>query len=81
MIWLLTHLLPLSYRKVVSLSQSYYVSPVELTDVSGGRGGANHTTARKPDPLSFIQYSLLRPSLPSARIGKHIHLLHRKKKV
>jgi len=37
---------PLARQQVVSLSQSSYVSPVELTDRRGGRG-----TARKPVPL------------------------------
>ncbi len=37
------------------------MSPVEFTHGRRGRGGKgakNHTTARKPGPLSIIQYSL-----------------------
>ncbi len=59
---------PVTRQHVVSLSQSSYVSLVELTD---GRGGGrvgeepNHTIARMPGPLCNIQYS------PSRRmIGK-----------
>jgi hypothetical protein len=38
MIWLLPHPLPLSRQQDVSLSQSSFVSPVELTDVRRGEG-------------------------------------------
>ncbi len=39
MIWLLSHPLPLSRQQVVSLSQSYCVPPVELTDGREGYWG------------------------------------------
>jgi hypothetical protein len=44
----------LSRQKVVYLSQSSCLSPVELTDRNGGDGEGeepNHTTMRKPGPL------------------------------
>jgi hypothetical protein len=47
--------LPLLDQQVVSLSQSFCVLPVELTDRGGGGRGAgeelNHTMARKPGLL------------------------------
>jgi hypothetical protein len=49
MIWLLHH--PFSRQKVVSLSQSSCVSPVELTDRRGG--GAKSYNGKKAWSLSF----------------------------
>ncbi len=48
----------LYHQQVVSLSQSYCVSSVGLLRYWGERR-ARHTTARKPDPLYIIQYSLV----------------------
>ncbi len=49
----------LSLQQVVSLSQSSLCRRSSL--LSGDVGEEpNHTTARKPDPLQIIQYSLLR---------------------
>jgi hypothetical protein len=45
---------PFSRDQVVSLSQSSYGSPIELTDMSGGElvgEEQSHTTTRKPGPL------------------------------
>jgi hypothetical protein len=50
MVWLPTH--PLPFQLVVSLSQPYCVSTVELTVGREGEGVAeeqNQTTARKPN--------------------------------
>ncbi len=52
MIRLLAHLFsPVSRKQVVSLSQSFCVSPFELTDWIGGSEEPVYTTARKPGPL------------------------------
>jgi hypothetical protein len=51
MIRLLAHPLPpLSHQQVVSLSQSFSVSPVELTNVRGGGGGAKPYEREKAWP-------------------------------
>jgi hypothetical protein len=50
---------PLSCQKIVSLSQSSGVSPVELTDRGGGGRGAKHTIKREPGHLEIILYSLV----------------------
>jgi hypothetical protein len=61
MIRLLAHPLPLARQQVVSLSQSFCMSPVEL---SGGRDGEGvgeepiYNAVRKPGPLKIIHYSL-----------------------
>jgi hypothetical protein len=53
-IWLLLHSLPVSH-KVVSLSQAFCVSPVELTDKREEERRVeeepNHTTAKQSSPL------------------------------
>ncbi len=51
---------PLSRRQVVSLHQSFCVSPVEITDERVGREAKSNTAARKPGPLEIIQYPLNR---------------------
>jgi hypothetical protein len=56
MIRLLAHSLPHSRQQLVSLSQSSYVSPVELTDWGVGEQ-PNHTTVRKAWPS--LNYSIL----------------------
>jgi hypothetical protein len=66
MIWLLAHLpAPISRLQVVSLSQSSYVSPVELTNGRGGRseGGAKSYDHEKA--WSSIYYPILS--------GKNVH--------
>ncbi len=53
---------PLSGQQDVYLSQSFCVSPIELSEMGeGGEVGTepNHTTARKPGPLNYTEYSLL----------------------
>ncbi len=50
-------LCPLYRQQVVSLSQSYWVSSVDLPVLTEGE--PNHTMTRKPCPLEIIQYSLI----------------------
>jgi hypothetical protein len=53
----------LSVHQVIYLSQSSFVSPVELTEGKGGDSGVgiqiqpNYTTAKKLGPIKIIQYS------------------------
>ncbi len=63
-------LTPISRQKLVFLSWSSCVSPVELTDGKGGGGceEPNHVTARKPGSLLSNRCSL--PSPNSARVSQ-----------
>jgi hypothetical protein len=54
MIWLLHHALPPSCQPVVSLSQSSFVSPVELTDGRGGRWGGGAKTYNREKAWSSM---------------------------
>ncbi len=59
----------LSFRQIVSLSQSSIVSLVQLTGGRGGGGGVepNHATARKLGPLWIIQSSMVYRSTASQK--------------
>jgi hypothetical protein len=56
LVWLFRHTPPYFRQKVVSLSQSSCVSPVELTDGIGGEGevGAKSDNGKKPGPLEIL---------------------------
>ncbi len=72
MIWLLPHPRPLPRQQVVSLSQSYCGSPVELTD--GRRGGAKSYDGEKA--WSPINHSILSHTDPSFSIVQWLILPH-----
>jgi hypothetical protein len=67
MVWLLPPLL--AHQQVVYLSQPFYVSPVELTDgTGGGRGGAKSYDDEKA--WSSINYSILSPTISRYTVQK-----------
>ena len=66
MIWLLAHLpAPISRSQVVSLSQSSYMSPVELTNGRGGRSEGGAKSYNHEKAWSSIYYPILS--------GKNVH--------
>ncbi len=63
---------PLSHQQVVSVSQSSFVSPVQLTDWLGGGGGEGGGEEPKSGSLYIIQYSLCIITWEEVKIQKKI---------